>query len=68
MSGIPTREAKQRRYEHNLKLLELDENVIKSKSMASGRKVDIAQLIELSFLHNPEHAGSFLGCLSMLHS
>ena len=42
MSGIPAREAKQRRYEHNLKLLELDENVIKSKSKASWRKVDIA--------------------------
>ena len=67
MSGIPTREAKQRRYEHNLKLLNLDENVIKSKSTVSGQRLDVANFIAVSFLHNEEHKRSFLACLSMLH-
>ena len=68
MSGIPSHEAKQRQYEHNLKLLKLDENVIKSKSKASGQRLEVSQLIALSFLHNQEHIRSFLGCISMLHA
>ena len=67
MSGIPTREAMQRRYEYNLKLLQLDENVIKSKSMTSGEKLKVAELIELSFVQNREHTEIFLSCISKLH-
>ena len=67
MSGIPTREAKQRRYEHNLKLLNLDENVIKSESTVSGQRFDVANFIAVSFLHNEKHKRSFLACISMLY-
>ena len=68
MAGIPTREAKQHQYEHNLQVLELDENVIKSKSMPNGsRLVDVAERIAVSFLHNHGHIEKFLECISMLH-
>ena len=67
MSGVSTREATQRRYEHNLKLLKLDENVIKSKSLASGEQQNVAELIAFTFLYNQDYTRSFLGCISKLH-
>ena len=65
MSGIFTREAKERQYERNLNILNIDEQVMMSRSAVLGHKLTVA--VELAFLQNQEHANSFIKCISKFY-
>ena len=62
MSGISTREAKEQQYERNLNILNIDEEVMLTRSFVGGHELSVA--LDVTFFRNQKHVESFFACLS----